>query len=104
MRETEMRKYLIVMIAALVMLIGGSIAMAQDTPTVFCSTLSQADCDLLTQSAEAMKTVKSAGFDFKLELDVSGLPADAKTDHINFRMTGNGAYKLDSEGLSGPLL
>ncbi len=97
-----MRKYFVMIIALLVMLMGGAV-MAQDTPTVFCGSLSQADCDLITQSAEAMQTVKSAGFGFHLEMDLSNIP-DSKTDHLNFRMTGNGAYKLDSEGLGGLLL
>src|SRR5262245_873351 len=96
-----MRKFLVLMTALTLMLIG-SVTLAQDNPTTFCGKLSKDDCDLLTQSATAMREVKSAAFQFQLELNLSNLP-DSTPSSLNFRMTGNGAYALDSSGLS-PLL
>lgn len=96
-----MRKFLILVTLLTLMLIG-SVTQAQDNPTTSCGKLAKDDCDLLAQSATAMREVKSAGFQFQLELNLSNIP-DSTPNSLNFRMTGNGSYALDSSGLS-PLL
>jgi hypothetical protein len=82
-----MRKIVFVLI---VLLLVSSAALAQNDMTTFCGDLSEADCSLLTQSQEAMKSLSSAAFDLEANVIVTGVP-EAQGD-LTFVLTGSGAY------------
>lgn len=91
-----MRMILVLMM--ILALVGGA-TLAQDATPVFCGDLPEADCTLLQESAEAMSELHSAAFNFELDFALGGIE-DIPVDIISFRLTGNGAYALDSEALS----
>ncbi len=69
-----MRKFILI-IAALALLSLSSAVFAQDTtPQTFCGNLSSADCQILTQSAAATKTLNSSSFNFNVSVQMSNLP------------------------------
>jgi hypothetical protein len=86
------------MIGALVFILFalvGGVAGAQDIPT-FCGDLSDDDCALLTESAQAMQELDSAVFHLDFDFGMNGVPG---MDSVNFQITGDGAVALDRETL-----
>ncbi len=83
-----MRK--ITLLALLLILCVSGAAVAQETPPVFCGTLSQADCAILTQSQAAMKSLDSASFNLDINVTVSDIPQ--MTEPLSIGVTGSGAY------------
>lgn len=94
-----MRKTLFLFVMLLAVFSGT--AMAQDLPQTFCGDLAEADCNILEQSAEAMRELNSAAFNFQFDFGMSNIPDFDES--INFSLMGDGAYALDQEALS-PLM
>jgi hypothetical protein len=94
--ENVMRKFLVLLMTLAI--VGGA-TLAQDATPVFCGDLPEADCTILQESAAVMSELSSAAFNFQLDFDLGGIP-DIPVDNLSFRLTGDGAYALDSEALS----
>lgn len=84
-----MRKFLIAILAVLMLSLGGA-ALAQDDTMDFCGGLSEADCALYNGSAAAMAEVTSATFSFAFDLSI----ADTGEGDGTITLTGGGAYAL----------
>jgi hypothetical protein len=92
-----MRKTLLLVVLMLAVFSGA--AFAQDVPPTFCGDLSEADCSILTESAQAMRELSSAAFNFQLDVNVANIPDPTMSD-LSFRLTGDGAYAVDPATLS----
>ncbi len=97
-----MRKMIVLITVALALLGLVSGASAQTTPIVYCSGLTDEDCAILTDSAAAMMALESAAFDFSLDVNLSNIP-ESPFEALDFRLTGDGSYMLDAEGLNPAL-
>ncbi|MBZ0289747.1 MAG: hypothetical protein K8I30_19140 [Anaerolineae bacterium] len=93
-----MRKAFLLLVLVLMFTISGGLAAAQEVPPTFCGTLADADCAILTDSAAAMRDLQSAAFNFQLDLGISNIP-EGKPADLRVRLTGDGAYAIDSEVL-----
>lgn len=99
-----MKKLLILL--AVLLIVGGA-ALAQEgqgtepggLPAAFCGTLSDADCQLLLASQEAMMGLSGATIDLLANLNISNIP-DAPFNSLTFQLNGDGAYSVDAETLS----
>lgn len=94
-----MHKAFLLLVLVLTVATVGGFAGAQDVPPTFCGTLADADCTILTDSAAAMRELHSAAFSFQLDLGLANLPQSQPSD-MQLRLTGDGAYAVDSEALS----
>jgi hypothetical protein len=65
-------------------------AVGAQESTVHCGDLSEADCQLLTNSQGVMSEIYAAGFDFELNFDM-----DAGPESISLGMAGDGAFAGD---------
>lgn len=84
-----MRKMMVGLMLLAMLLVSG-LSFAQE-PVVVCGTLSEADCAILTQSAEAMAGVTSATFtmDFGIDAGSEG----------NLNIAANGSFEADMAAL-----
>ncbi|HEX2623585.1 MAG TPA: hypothetical protein VHL11_25670 [Phototrophicaceae bacterium] len=83
----------------LVSSIAGVPVLAQDgdgVAPVFCGTLTEADCQLLTDSQQASASLTSATFDVDGGLTVSHIPG-MPFDSLEFKLNGSGSYAVDPE-------
>ncbi len=76
-------------LALLLILCVSGAAFAQDATPVFCGTLSQADCDILTQSHSAMSALDSVSFDVQVNATVTNAPKANQPETL--AVTGNGS-------------
>lgn len=99
-----MRKLLVLLL--LVFIGMSSVALAQDTPTVFCGDLSESDCGLLRDSAAIMQGLSSAGFNFALDMSMNNPMTMGRGpgSNLSLRIEGTGAYALDRAGLPQDIL
>lgn len=84
-----MRKLTLLVLALLLFSVSGA-ALAQQTPPVFCGTLAEADCAILTHSQEAMQTLDSASFAVQVDINATNIP-DLNVP-LALNVTGSGAY------------
>lgn len=97
-----MRRISLLLVCLLALMSIAGVAAAQDVPPTFCGDLAQSDCEILTQSAAAMSTLESAGFQFDMNFNMENIP-DFPAGGLGMRLQGNGAYNVDHESLS-PLM
>ncbi len=69
-----MRKFILIVAALALLSLSGAVFAQDTTPQTFCGNLSSADCDILTQSAAAMKSLDSSSFTFNVSVQLSNLP------------------------------
>ncbi len=62
-------------------------ALAQDTGTVFCGDLAEADCMLLQQSQTAMMSVPAASFDLFVDVQT-----ETDGQQVPISIVGSGSY------------
>jgi hypothetical protein len=94
-----MRKWIVVLIAALTLFSIGGAALAQDPSAVFCGSLAEADCAILQQSAAASMQMSSASAKFELNVSVAGLFGPTP---IVLSVVGDGSYAItDPTALAG---
>ncbi|MBZ0286417.1 MAG: hypothetical protein K8I30_02300 [Anaerolineae bacterium] len=80
---------------ALILCLSSVVVFAQDAaPTVpdislFCGDLAEADCELLQKSADVMKELSSATFDFDVQLSIT---EDADSEPQTLGLTGSGSF------------
>lgn len=80
---------------ALILCLSSVVVFAQDTTpavpdiSLFCGDLAEADCELLQKSADAMKDLSSATFDFDVQLSFG---EDADSDAQTLGLTGSGSF------------
>ncbi|MBZ0283271.1 MAG: hypothetical protein K8L97_21215 [Anaerolineae bacterium] len=86
-----MRKLMLLITIGLLLL--GIPTLAQDVAPVFCGDLAEADCAILTDSATAMRELRSAVMAFEVEASAANLP-DTRPDSLDLRLTGTGSYHL----------
>jgi hypothetical protein len=93
-----MRKLTIFALLMIVLSLSGlTAAQAQDTPTIPCGTLAEADCQLLQQSAQAMTTLQSASFDLNVDLNLENIPDTPSP--LAFNLSGTGSFSGDMTAL-----
>jgi len=94
-----MRKWIVVLIAALALFSIGGAAMAQDASQVFCGSLAEADCAILQQSSAAAMQMTSASGNFELNVSVAGLFGPQP---VVLSVVGDGTYAItDPAALAG---
>jgi hypothetical protein len=69
-----MRKFILIIAALAMLSLSGAVFAQSTTPQTFCGDLSSADCQILTQSEAAMKTLDSSSFNFNVSVQMSNLP------------------------------
>ena len=80
---------------ALILCLSSVVVFAQDTTpaipdiSLFCGELADADCELLQKSADVMKDLSSATFDFDVQLS---LGAYADSEEQTLGLTGSGSF------------
>lgn len=87
-----MKKLMLALIVMLLLAFGGA-AQAQDIP-VFCGGLSDADCQIVTASQQAMMDAQSASASLNMDLRIDNIP-DMPVAALAFNLSGQGAYALD---------
>lgn len=75
----------------------GGVATAQTLP-VFCGDLSDDDCALLTETAQAMADLESVIFHMDMRFAISGIP-EPTMNSITININGDGALAMDTEAL-----
>lgn len=94
-----MRKWIVVLIAALALFSIGGAAMAQDASQVFCGSLAEADCAILQQAAASAMQITSATGKFELNVSVAGLFGPQP---VVLSVLGDGTYAItDPAALAG---
>lgn len=88
----KMWRILPLALAALLALAG--LAQAQDETFTFCGDLSEANCEILKDSAVAMQALESTAFQLEANLNVNNIP-DAPFEALNLRLTGDGSFAAD---------
>ncbi len=84
-----MRKMMVGLMLLAMLLVSG-LSFAQE-PMVMCGGLAEADCAILTQSADAMAGVSSATFTLDLVMDAG--------DQGNLNVSANGSFEADMAGM-----
>ena len=88
-----------ILIVLLFALVPGA-ALAQG-PDVYCGSLSEADCNLLVDSQQAMNTLTSSAFDLNAGFSMSSSEEFAPdVNAFAFNMSGNGAVAADLSALA----
>lgn len=75
------------LLVILALLLAGGATLAQE-PVVFCGDLSEADCALVTQAANATASLQSGSVNFSLNLNMTNIP-DAPAS-LSISVTGDG--------------
>jgi hypothetical protein len=84
----------LILVVLLLGLVPG-VAFAQG-PDVYCGDLSEADCNLLLQSEQAMREITSSAFDLNAEFSMSSSEEFAPdVTSVTFSVSGNGAVAAD---------
>lgn len=89
-----MRKWLVLLLLAVLTLSGTALAQDAGMPEVFCGGLSDEDCALLEESHTAMAGVTEAAFDLFVDVRV---PDEDTGELITFSLVGSGGFA----GLTG---
>jgi hypothetical protein len=89
-----MKMWRIISFALVALLVLAGPVHAQDEPYTFCGDLSEADCEILIDTAAAMQALESTTFQLEADLNVSNIP-DAPFDTLNLRLTGDGSFAAD---------
>ena len=85
--NSAMRKLALLAIVALCCISGAAFAQS-DMPT-FCGTLSEADCAIVTNAQETMRSLDSISFDMNVDVAVSNIPD--MTAPVTANLSGNGS-------------
>lgn len=94
-----MRKIIsLLVILCLTFGLGGTVLAQAEPPPVFCGDLSDSDCTILTDSAEAMRGLHSASAAFSLDASVGNLP-EPSPDTIGINIAGVGAFSLGDDAM-----
>src|SRR3972149_2598814 len=93
------RERIVISILVVLLLVLSGSAMAPTSDTVFCGDLSAALCPSLQEARGAMTTLEAAGFDFELNFEFSGLPAEPGPESIAFGIAGEGAGAVNLSAL-----
>ncbi len=90
-----LRKTALFAALVLLMVLPFSGVSAQMDDITFCGDLSEADCELVTQSQEAMMGLESFAFSFDADFSISGLEMAPGMEELSIGLVGEGAFAAD---------